>query len=297
MTFSQSSFLPPPAAISFNLYHDESGTYVRNGGDRWLMHGVLFVREQRQKELSQALQAVRDELRYYHELHFIKLRKETGAKAECIRKWLKLYLGFSEYCFYHCLAIDTKSPAFRHDEFSEPYYVYNYFARTAIVGGISWFLKGYSKVKLQIFSDPKWRRKNDNFARYIPQAVLASINEKRQNKPGSYPEIILADQSITLVDSDPQKVRPVLKPASEFIQLTDLLTSSVAQALNASSGNQAKIDLAQMMASWIEDTRRPPWLQTKELHRRFSLSCFPNEKGQYYNPNLAVTQRDQLSLF
>jgi len=297
MQHQQSSFLPPSPAVFFNLYHDESGTYVPNGGDRWLMHGILFVPERKQSELLQALQATRDKLNYYHELHFTKLRKKRGVKAQCIQEWLKTYLGFSDYCFFYCLAIDTKSSAFQHDNFSQPHHVYNYFARTAIVGGISWTLKKYKKVNLQIYSDPKRRPKDDNFSTYIPIAIQNSIQKKRQYKPNNYPEIFLTNKRITLVNSDPSKVRQQLKFASELIQLTDILTSSVAQALKASSNSEAKLDIGQMIASWIDDTRQPPWLQSRKLHRNFSLSCFPNEKGKFYNPSLAVAQQNQPTLF
>ena len=33
---------PNPEYV-FDVYHDESGTYHRLKGDRWLLHGVLFV--------------------------------------------------------------------------------------------------------------------------------------------------------------------------------------------------------------------------------------------------------------
>ncbi len=296
MTLSQSSFLPPPPVLSFNLYHDESGNYVGDGGDRWLLHGVLFVPEHRQGELLQALQAAREETKYHHELHFTKLRGKTGPRANCIHRWLKIYLGFSDYCYYHCLAVDTRSTSFQHDRFSDAYHVYNYFARTAMVGGIAWSMKGQSKIKLSFYSDAKRRPQRDNFAEYIPGAVQTAIHQKRQTKPGNYPEIDLTHRHVILVDSNPQSVTAELQSASEFIQLTDLLTASVAQAIIASSGIQAKVNMGQMLASWIEDTRKPPWLQTNELHRRFSLSCFPNDKGEFYNPVLAVSQRDQLQL-
>jgi len=88
-----------------------------------------------------------------------------------------------------------------------------------------------------------------------------------------------------------------MRQECELPQLVDLMTSSIRQALVASSGQKAKIALAEMVANWIEDTRRPPWLQTEELHRRFSVSCFPDGKGRFYNPALAVTDRFQLPLF
>jgi hypothetical protein len=77
----------------------------------------------------------------------------------------------------------------------------------------------------------------------------------------------------------------------------DLITSNVPQALTSRSSQPAKIALAEMIAHWIEDTRKPPWLQTEELYRRFSVSCFPDSQGQFYNPSLAVLNRNQLALF
>jgi hypothetical protein len=52
-----------------------------------------------------------------------------------------------------------------------------------------------------------------------------------------------------------------------------------------------------MIARWIEDTRKPPWLQARELYRRFSVSGFPDGKGRFYNPTLATTNRFQSPLF
>jgi len=292
---TQTSFLSPPPEPVFNIYHDESGTYVPYKGDRWLMHGILFVPEHKQNAMFQSLQSVRNELDYHYEVHFNKLRS-YGIKSRIIKKWLNVYLVFSEHCFYYCLAVDTRSPAFQHANFSDPYYVYNYFARTAIVGGIAWALKPYPKVKLRFHSDHKRRPKDDNFAEYIPQAVLESIQEKRIAKPSSYPQITPLNQEVVLIESDPKKVTPALRVESELTQLTDVITASVAQALIA-TGNQIKTNLGEMVGTWIEDTRKLPWQQEKDLHRRFSLSCFPDEKGGFYRPMLAVTERSQLPLF
>ena len=291
----QTSFLPPPPEPIFNVYHDESGTYVRDKGDRWLIHGILFVLEHKQDEIFEMLQTIRKELDYHHEVHFKKLRNNNGQKAQVIKKWLNVYLSFSDHCFYHCLAIDTHSPAFQHDKFSTPYYVYNYFTRVAIVGAIAWALKSYPKVKLRFHSDHKRRPKDDNFAEYIPQAVLKAIQTKRDVKPSAYPEITLLNQEIVLIESNPQKATPDLRVESEMIQLTDIITASVAQALTA-IGNQAKIKMSEIVGAWIEDTRKLPWKQEKNLHRRFSLSCFPNAKGEFYNPMLAIVEQKQSPL-
>jgi len=291
--------VPANPEFAFNVYHDESGTYVPGAGDRWLLHGVLFVPEAKQVQLLSALQAARDEVGYYQEVHYAGIRKSLmGPKAQCCIKWLHLYVGqFSEFCFYRCLAVDTHSSGFQHDRFDKPHHAYNRFARMAIEGAITWSLKPFQCVALKFHSHDRFRQEGDNFATYIPREVYKSIHEKRTKKPTDYPEIRLLHPEVIPVVSDPAQASPEMQPECELTQLVDLMTSNTAQALTASSGQRAKIALAEMIANWIEDTRKPPWLQTEELHRRFSVSCFPDEKGRFYNPTLAVTTRHQLPLF
>ena len=287
--------VPANLEFAFNVYHDESGNY---GGARWLLHGVLFVPEERQAQLYAALQKCRESAEYYEEMHFIKLQRPTGPKASCAKGWLRIYATqFSEFCFYHCLAVDTRSPGFEHERFGEPHYAYNRFARMAVERGIAWSLNRYPRVALRFYSDAKFRQEGDNFATYIPEQICKSIAEKRKKKTGHYPEIRLLHPEVIPVDSNPSRVEANLREASELIQLVDLITSDVAQALTGRSGQKAKIVLAEMVARWIEDTRKPPWLQTEELYRRFSVSCFPDSKGQFYDPSLAMMNRNQPALF
>lgn len=291
--------VPANLELAFNVYHDESGNYAPGGSDRWLLHGVLFVPEERQAQVYAALQKCRQDVGYYEEMHFTKLRgHQAGPKASCAKGWLSLYATqFSEFCFYHCLAVDTHSPGFEHKRFGEPHYAYNRFARMAIEGGIAWSLNRYPRVALRFYSDAKFRQEGDNFATYIPEQTCKSIAEKRKKKPGHYPEIRPLYPKVIPVDSNPSRVEANLREASELIQLVDLITSNVAQALTGRSEQRAKIALAEMVAEWIEDTRKPPWLQTEELHRRFSVSCFPDSRGEFYNPVLSVRYKNQPLLF
>jgi len=285
--------------VAFNVYHDESGNYVPGGEDRWLLHGVLFVPEEKQDRVFQSLQKVRQDVGYDGEMHYGDLRGHpTGPKARCASGWLNLYAGqFSEFCFYYCLAVDTHSGGFQHERFSESHHAYNRFARMAVEGGIAWSLKRYERVALRFYSDEKCRQEGDNFAVYLPQETCNSIRGKRERRPANYPEIRLAHPEVTPVISDPSRAMPDMRQECELIQLVDLLTSSIAQALTGRSGQKAKIALAEVVARWIDDTRKPPWLQTEELHRRFSVSCFPDEKGQFYSPAPAVMNRNQPALF
>ena len=291
--------VPPRREVAFNIYHDESGTYTPSGGERWLLHGVLFVPIASQAQFFDQLQEVRVDSGYYHEVHFRTLGKSTtGPKGRCCASWLDLCAAqFSTRCYYHCLAVDTDSTAFMPDRFGEPHQAYNYFARTAIVGGIAWCLGDYPVVALKLHSDCKARLEGDNFEEYIPREVAGAIEEKRRGRPGAYPHIRLLAERVVLVDSDPMSVHNSLRQECELTQLVDLVTSGIMQALTAQSGREGKLALAELIAAWVADTRKPPWLQREELHRRFSVSCFPGPDGGYYKAALSVTSRHQMRLF
>ena len=101
---------------------------------------------------------------------------------------------------------------------------------------------------------------------------------------------------VQLIDGDPERVPPEKASHCEFIQLTDILTSAVAQAINASAQQIIKVDMGKFVAKWISDARRPAWTQSLDLHRRFSVSCFPDAKGGFYDIPLAIEAKDQMLL-
>jgi len=285
--------------VAFAVYHDESGTYKRGGGDRWLLHGILLVPAINQGKTFSLLQEVRSQTAYWEEVHYVKLRKHMrGPKGRCATGWLNAYASrLSDFCFYYCLAIDTKSPSFEHDRFSSPYHVYNRFALMALVSAIAWSLKQHQRIALKLHSDAKSRAEGDNFAGYIPKELLRTIEKKRSKKPNSYPKIELLHHQVMLINSNPARTPDKMQEECEFTQLADLLTSAIAQAITGKSGQKAKICLAETVGRWIEDTRKAPWLQTRDLHRRFSVSCFPDENGRFYNRELAVKDPFTVPLF
>ena len=291
----------------FNVYHDESGTFIpathksfgKHPETRWLVHGMLFVPATKQAEIVQLLTEVRYRTNYYEELHYVGLRRSLkGAKGRCAQAWLSIYVKqLSEYCKFHALAVDCWSAGFRHERFRQAHSAYNYFAKMALVGGVAWFLAEYSKVALQIFSDDKFRQENDNFATYLPRELKRVVAGKRAKKQTRYPKIRMITERVMPANSNPANATPNTHHACELIQLVDLITSGISQALSARSTQQAKIQLAEIVADWVTESRRPPWLQNSALHRRFSLSCFPNHKGAFHNPSLRIQYRHQKPLF
>jgi len=279
--------VPPQKTETLNIYHDESGTDIAH--ERFQLHGALMVPTGKLQTALEVLKISRDG--YDGKIHFVDLRdKSSSLKATVAAKWLKIFFTeISNYCFYKCMIVDMHSRAFDKKRFAKPYLLYNNTALLAVFSGIAWSFKKYDKVTLSIFSEALTRSKDDNFETYLPSEL---INRSRNRK--NCPNVIVPSMKVTLVNGDPRKVEPDLACHCEFIQLTDLITGSISQALNANASQEIKKSLGELVASWIGDTRLPPWLQEKHLHRRFSVSCYPNNNGDFFDVKLAIVEKNQL---
>ncbi|MCJ7530073.1 MAG: hypothetical protein MUO64_03455 [Anaerolineales bacterium] len=280
--------VPESREGTFSIFHDESG--IDAAHDRFQLHGALIVPQQKFQNTLEELIKVRHD--YQGRVHFVSLRDNTeNPKAKIASDWLKLFIGeLSNYCFYKCLIVDRNSPAFDETRFTKAYHLYNFTALLAIFSGIVWSLKQYDGISLSIFSEEASRAEEDNFVTYLPRELI----NKAEKKKSGFPKITVPDMKVILVNGDPRKVQPELAGQCELIQLTDVITSAVSQAINAKATQQVKIDLGKMVADWIKDTRLPPWLQAKKLHRRFSVSCFPDVNGNFYDVHLSISAKDQL---
>ena len=276
----------PEKSGKFNVYHDESGTDSVH--DRFQLHGALIIPINKIDLALEQLEFARNG--YLGQVHFVKLRDNTTSRNKIIASdWLKIFLTeILKYSFYKCMVIDTYSPAFERARFPHNYLLYNYAAMLAINGGITWSLHNFDHVEINIFSEELDRSDNDNFETYLPNALA---NRSRINK--KCPDVTIPLGKVVLVKGDPRKVEPKMADHCEFIQLTDVITGAIDQALNAKASQKVKINLGKLAADWIEDTRLPPWLQVKQLHRRFSVSCYPDGKGGFYNVDLDIEVKNQ----
>jgi hypothetical protein len=279
----------------FNVYHDESDTDSYH--DRFQLHGALLV-PAGEAHWARALAALNSARRGYDgRIHFVELRDNArNPKSAIAAEWVRLYFGeLCGYCFYKCMIADTHAPGYSTSRFAQqPYQLYNRTATLAVFSGLVWSLKGYDEVTLELFSERITRPEDDPFEAYLASELP---RRARLRKPGACPRVRVPAGRVRLVEGDPRKAPEAMKGHCEFIQLTDLLTGAVAQALNAPATQRVKIDLGQMAAGWIEDSRRPPWHQQHDLHRRFSVSCYPDAKGGFYDVKLAIEEKGQLRLF
>jgi len=294
-TLVQKSFFGVPRAREANyyVYHDESGADRRH--ERFLLQGALLVPEERWQWALDLLDKARGG--YRGRIHFVDLRdRTTSLKGQAARAWMDLFFtSLSDFCPFKCMIADTASTLPQIARFSKPHHLYNYTAMLAIRGAVAWSLKHLQRVHLSIYSEKASRTVEDNFALYVPTEVARRAN-LRPAGSAKGPEVVGPIANIILVEGDPTKVDPSLAGHCEFIQLADLLTSAVSQAVTATSAQAIKIDLGRFIAGWIDDTRLPPWTQAFDLHRRFSVSCFPDAKGGFYDIPLAITHRGQMPL-
>jgi hypothetical protein len=237
---------------------------------------------------AQLLQSARKG--YGGRIHFVDLRdKGRNQKAVVAASWLNVFFtDIVNYCAYKCMVVDMGSPAFEKSRLLTPNLLYNNTALLAVYSGVTWSLSKYDEVTLSIYSERLTRAKDDNFEDYLPQEL---VRRSKTNKACC--DVLIPSAKVTLVNGDPRKVDPSLTDHCEFIQLTDVITGAIGEAINAKATNEVKLNLGDEIASWIGDTRLPPWLQQKQLHRRFSVSCYPNHKGEFYDVQLARSLPDQ----
>ena len=125
----------------------------------------------------------------------------------------------------------------------------------------------------------------DNFEEYIPyRAELDSLISQIEGKP--YPEIKMSPVSLRDSGED------------DLLQFTDLLLGATQAALTAQTNRPTKLELGKMVCRWYQDLRNPPWRQRFQMHRKFNLWGFPDDRGKPYNKlPLALSQNDGLLLF
>ena len=147
-------------------------------------------------------------------------------------------------CPFKCMIVDWAADPAALNHFKKPHHLYNFSAMMAIWSALPWSFADYDRLTLSIFSEYTDRTPDDNFTSYAPRQVARRSASKRAGHRPKAPTVQLPIENVQLVPGDPQNAAAELAPHCEFVQLADLLTSAVAQAINASSSQGIKIDLA-----------------------------------------------------
>jgi hypothetical protein len=287
--------VPSQKRMALSVFHDESGTDQAHDG--FQLHGALFVPTERIPAIASSLSSRRGD--YPERLHFARLKDHpSDPKPPVVAAWLAAYFSeLTDTCPYKCMVVDTASPGLDHARYPRARDLYNHAAALAIFGGVVWSFKTIDQVDLQVYSEHADRAQDDPFVHLVPRDVARRASNKRRFRGGSCPLVNVPVPSVVLVPGDRAHVPAELAPHWELVQLTDLLTSAVRQAVLASSSLEVKLQFGALLADYVSDAQLPPWLQRKDIYRRFSVSCFPDAKGEYYDVELAVARVNQPRLF
>ncbi|MGB7539477.1 MAG: hypothetical protein WBM17_13135, partial [Anaerolineales bacterium] len=172
-------------------------------------------------------------------------------------------------------------------------YIYNYSAMMCIRGGICWSFTEFDQLEVNIYSEKMDRRDSTSFASYVTKELCERSKTRRAGSPKT-PVIDERQIKMEEIDGDPKTVKSEHKNHCELIQLVDLITGSIAQSINQSSNQDIKIDMGLLAKDVISDTRLPPWMQELDLHRKFSISSYPDKEGRFFDVPITIVSKSQM---
>lgn len=280
------------------VFHDESGDY---GHNEWVFTGLLWLCEDQMKEIDAALKLARGD--YLGEIHFSDLPSsfngDFGADAKVARRWMTIFKGQWVYqTWFNVLAINRRHPKYQRHRFTRRFHAYNRFTAVALKAGLAWHFSDVTSLQLKIYSDEKSRRPQgllgdgidtDNFEQYLASRLLEDV----QKYKGPKAKLVEPLHCLNCPKMGP------FGAEQEALQLADLLLGSVATAVDPKSDRPTKLWFGNEVSTLMEDSRLEPWKQRRGLHRRFSVSYFPDNNGSIYTDGqLKIRDNEnQLRLF
>jgi hypothetical protein len=123
----------------------------------------------------------------------------------------------------------------------------------------------------------------------LPTELEREFTERRLKAGKSYPLTVVSPSEF--VDSKPSS-SDARWADSELVQLCDLLLGGACDALElpGRSPKTGRLRLARPVASVLAEALQVPWFQHIEVHRRFSVSVYPDNFNLAY-PALLMKKR------
>ncbi len=260
------------------VFHDESGDFTINSD--WFYTGLLWINQSDITELVNDLSICRELEKCTSEIHYKNFRKTfekpNEIKERLAKEWFNLWQQkWSKRSWFNVFAVNKKHKQYDETRFSEKFHAYNRFTAMTFKSGLAWFFQNYPDITLSICSDEKSREESDNFKDYL----LARI--QRDSEESRYSPNVKFDDPAPIFESCP-KYGPY-NTNQELLQLTDILLGSVSSAIEHKSVYHTKTWFGVKISQLMEDVRKKPWEQKYDLHKKFSVSYFPNEYGHCYN--------------
>jgi hypothetical protein len=152
---------------------------------------------------------------------------------------------------------------------------------SAFVAGIAWSYSRAPAIELRPVFDNTDNELDRKLAHDLPTSLALEVFNRRIMGGKSYPVLTVRDTA--LVESDPFLAGPDWADA-EFIQLCDLLLGASLDAIDDSgrSPKTGRLRLSKSVAGVLAETLETPWFQQIPVHRRFSVSIYPDEFNLAY---------------
>lgn len=232
------------------------------------------------------MQRIRGEVGYYDEIHW---REITGASAhskpfQVAQSWIEMYLrrAIRGCPFKAFIAEDgpNRSLPYPGDADYPEHLLQS--TKAAFKAGIAWSFYTEKKLRLDIVFDDTDSELEKSVASELPGLLQLKCNTQRLEGTKRYPW--LRASSVRFISSNPKEVGSKEWPYSEFIQLCDLLLGASFQALRLSPEPRkaGRRKLAQSIMGVLGETLKVPWLQQIPVHRKFSVSLYPDQYNFAY---------------
>ena len=250
-----------------------------------MAHGVLFVPEDWTALLADEMLAIRNQHRYFNEVHWRDIQGGHSSPQFLVaRDWLKHYLTVAmRGCPFKAFIAESG----RHRSFPYPGeagYPEHLLLSTkaAFKAGIAWSFYRESKLRLNVVFDDTDSELERAVAAQLPDVLQSECNTRRLESTRRYPWIRVSP--VRFLPSDPKSVDSEAWPYTEFIQLCDLLLGASFQALRLTPEPKAlgRRQLARSIMEVLGETLRVPWLQQLRVHRRLSVSLYPDQHNFAY---------------
>ena len=267
-------------SISVVAVHDE--IKPERGRNPFLGHGVLFVPEDWVHRLMDGLQTARKECQYYDEVKYRDVKEGTPADKvfQVAQRWFWYYFTYAIHgCPFKAFISEDSSirrfpypgdPGWR-DHLSES-------MLSSFVAGIRWSFYRENMMRVRMVFDDSDNEVDRDVASFLPARLQHKCNWRRLTRTKRYPHIRVA--AAEFVSSNPREVASDQWELCEFTQLCDLFLGAIYDALRLrakTKRRKGRLVLASSIGEAMAETLQLPWLQRIPVHRRFSVSLYPDE--------------------
>jgi hypothetical protein len=233
--------------------------------------------------LLNELSTVRTRTEFLGEIHYTEIKGTKGKAFRVAQAWLSSYF---QHALVHCpfKAFFVEQEGVRKFPYPGDSGYPEHAAQSllsAFVAGIAWSYSKAPSIELRPIFDSTDNELDLRLARDMPDCLEAEVSTRRVTAGRPYP--LMSVQTTRFVDSNPLASGPFWAD-SELIQLCDLLLGAALDAIDDSgrSPKTGRLKLARSVSEVLAETLQTPWFQQIPVHRRFSVSIYPDDFNMAY---------------